>query len=248
MRNARFACLAIASVGVLASGCGERPSVPSTQNTTQSSRQPSPPKPQPPVAPPPSLVPSSFPYSINSETTVPGVKRSIEVRLTRKASAEDLRLIALELKAKDPRRYDRTFITYYLPHMAVGEGAWATTHFNPDLDVKILGLTTEEADALSAAPAPQGQELIGRWLDESPLVGGRISIVRERGKLYLENVFKDGGSGRQEVTETKSPLGRRFDALEKPRSGDHWILDFSGNLQIRDNDGLIATAKKLDAR
>jgi hypothetical protein len=37
------------------------------------------------------------------------------------------------------RKYERVFICYYLPGMEVGAGAWATGHFNPELEVKVLG-------------------------------------------------------------------------------------------------------------
>jgi len=44
----------------------------------------------------------------------------------------------------------------------------------------------------------------------------------------------------------KSPLGQRFDKVADSTAGDHWILDSGGNLQLRDNEGLIATAKKIE--
>lgn len=94
-------------------------------------------------------IPADVSFTVTESHTVPGIKRSLDVRLNRKVSEETLQAIALKLRAIDPRNYERTFITYYLPDMAIGSGAWATTHFNPDLEVRVLGLTAEAEKSLS---------------------------------------------------------------------------------------------------
>jgi hypothetical protein len=184
-------------------------------------------------------------YSVLDETTVPGSKRSLDVRLDQKVSEETLREIALELKGSASQNYDRTFIAYYLPDMTVGAGAWATTHFTPDLEVRILGLTAEEEQTLKVEAATGHGEVLGSWLDERPFVGNKFTIFRQGGALFIQQAFKDG-SGRQiEVAESDSPLGRRYDKIESSSTGDHWVVGADGDLQIRDNEGLIATAKKI---
>lgn len=190
-------------------------------------------------------IPSDVSFSIIGSSTIPGIKRSLDVRLNKRVSEQTLRAIALKLKAQDSRTYERTFITYYLPGMAVDHGAWATTHFNPELEVRILGLTVEDEKKLVAQPDPTGREIVGRWLYEEPPLVCRIAIFRQGGKLFIEQMFKDGSTLKKELTETKSPLGRRFDKVEGSSAGEHWVLGLDGDLQIRDNDGLIATAKKI---
>lgn len=174
-------------------------------------------------------------YSIIDSSTLPVIKRSLDVRLNKKVSEKTLRAIALKLKSQDSRDHDCTFITYYLPGMTVGAGAWATTHFNPDLEVRILGLTAEEEE-----------RLVGRWFAESPYVSIHITIFREDGKLFIDPMFKDGSSLKEELVEKKSPLGRRFDPVEGTSTGDYLVLCSDGNLQVRDNDGLIATLRKIE--
>ncbi|MDY0208213.1 MAG: hypothetical protein RBR82_16555 [Pseudomonas sp.] len=88
-------------------------------------------------------------YSIISDNDFRNVKRSIDVRLDKKASAEVLNAIALKLKNMERKKYERTFIAYYLPNMEVGAGAWATSHFDPELDVRILGLTADEEEKMA---------------------------------------------------------------------------------------------------
>jgi len=191
-------------------------------------------------------IPADVSYFIIDSDILPGVKRSLDVRLNKKVSEDTLRAIALKLKSQDSREYERTFICYWLPGMEVGSGAWATTHFNPELEVRIQGLTAEEEKAQLAEPPPANWEVIGRWLDESAFVGSRITIFRERGNLYVGEKYKDGSGHNERVVERTSSLGRRFDPLERSSSGDHYIIDQRGNLQIRDDQGLISTAKKIE--
>jgi len=47
------------------------------------------------------------------------------------------------------------------------------------------------------------------------------------------------------LVEKPSPLGQRFDMKEGSSFGDHWVINREGNLQIRDNAGLISTAKRI---
>ena len=188
-----------------------------------------------------SIIPADVSYEVINTDIVPGIKRSLDVRLNKKVSEDVLQAIAFELKSNDLRQYDRTFICYYLPDMAVGTGAWATTHFNPTLDIRILGLTTQEEQALMTESTPSNVEVIGIWLDD--WTGSRITFYQKDDILYMEQVFGDGSSRHEELVENSLPLGRRFDMKEK--SSDYFIIDSEGNLQLRDNLGLISTAKRI---
>ena len=121
------------------------------------------------------------------------------------------------------------------------EVAWATTHFNPTLEIRIIGLSIQEEQALMAESTPPNAEVIGIWLDD--WTSSRITIYQENGSLYMEQAFSDGSSRKEELVENTSPLGRRFDMMEK--TTDYFIIDSEGNLQLRDNLGLISTAKRI---
>ena len=190
-----------------------------------------------------SIIPADVSYSVIDTDIVSGIKRSLDVRLNKKVSENALRAIALKLRAGDSREYDRTFIVYYLPGMPVGAGGWATTHFDPTLDVRILGLTVQEERALVTESVTSVREVIGRWLDE--FSGSQISIYREGGTLFVEQKFKDGSVLKEELVEKPSTLGRRFDNKQRSSFGDHRVIDRAGDLQIRDNVGLISTAKRI---
>ena len=82
-------------------------------------------------------IPNDVSYTIVSSAVTPGFKRTLDIRLNRKVPEEVLRTIATQLKNSDEHTYERTFIMYYLPGMEVGSLAWATSHFDPDLQVCI---------------------------------------------------------------------------------------------------------------
>ena len=117
-------------------------------------------------------IPSGVTYEVIETDTLGTIKRSVDVRLNQRVSQDTLRALALVIRDQDSRDHDRTFITYFLPETENGSGAWATTHFDPDLEVQILGFTVAEAEALSEPqPVTEGLQLIGVWLDERPGVG-----------------------------------------------------------------------------
>jgi peptide/nickel transport system substrate-binding protein len=89
------------------------------------------------------------------------------------------------------------------------------------------------------------RNILGQWrYDELPYAG-IISIFDQAGSLYTEFRFDDGGISKKEVRETSSRIGRRFDPVESMSNGDHWIIDSQGDLQLRDNEGLIGTARNI---
>lgn len=185
-------------------------------------------------------VPADVAYTIINTNVIPGIKRSLDIRLNHRVEEDVLRSIATELKNADQNRYERTFIVYYLPKMEVGAGGWATTNFNPDLEVKILGLTPKQEKTFANDSEDSKRDVIGIWLDRD----GKITIYRKGGKLYLERKFKDGSSSNNKMVEKSSSSGKGFEEKGGASFGEYYVIDRQGNLQIRDQDGLVATAKK----
>jgi len=190
-------------------------------------------------------IPADVTYSIIDSDTYLDYKRSLEVRLNKKVSEDTLRAIAIKLKSQDSRHYERTFISYLLPDMEPGKGAWATTHFDPDLEVRILGLTVEQEKALKQLPDDPSRDVIGSWLDETLYMGRRITIFRQNGKLFMESVYYDGSSGKMEVVEKLSGRNRRLQRKEGSSVGEFYLIDVQGNLQMWDEEGIISTARKI---
>jgi len=185
-------------------------------------------------------------YEIINNQILKSIKRSVDVRLSRRASKDQLRNIANEIMTSDDTEYERTFITFYLPDMQVGTGAWATAHSDPNLEIIILGSTEEEFAAMQKqSSAKPGREIIGTWYDEAPYASRKLVLYKENNKLIMESHFKDGSTMIQELIEKKSSLGRRLEEKEGSSFGEFYIINKNGDLEMRDSEGLIATAKKI---
>lgn len=184
-------------------------------------------------------------YSVISENEYKNYKHSIDVRLNKKVSKKALRSIAEKLKKLERKKYDRTFIAYYLPNMKVGSGAWATTHFNPKLKIKILGLTLEEEAKIVQQAKNHSADVVGIWLDDRPFIGATITIRRKGGKLYLETKYKDGSGSNEEMTERKSSSGIKLVEKGGNSHGEYFILDKKMDLHAGGNEGIFFKYKKL---
>ncbi len=57
---------------------------------------------------------------------------------------------------------------------------------------------------------------------------------------------KNAGEYEQEMVEKETGEGRRFERVEGSSAGDHWIITPDGNLKVRDNEGLIFTARTIE--
>jgi len=100
-----------------------------------------------PISPTDDLEPQRRPLETISYVRVRdrmgNLKRSLVVGLVEPVDEQSLTVIARTLQAEEPN-VERTFIEYNLPGMPDATGPWATSHFNPDLRVRILGMSREE--------------------------------------------------------------------------------------------------------
>ena len=184
-------------------------------------------------------------YTIIDATRMRNIKCSLDIRLDKKVSKDVLRKLALKLRDDESKSYDRMFITYYLPDMTPGTGAWATSHFNPNLEVKILGLTTEEEKKLKNNTTSSTGSVIGKWLDDSPYLGGTTIIMRENGKINLTQTFKDGSVLKKEMTEKRQGSRTRYNEKGGSSHGEYYLIESGGTLGLYDGMGLIKTLRPI---
>lgn len=191
-------------------------------------------------------IPDDLGYKIIKDEKKRDIKRSIEVSLDKKVSEEILKEIALKLKQGDSRSYQRTFIGYFLAGQEKNNGYWATTHFNPDLEVRIIGLSIEDEKTLTKKAEPKSErKIIGSWLDDRPGAGAKMTLFYTNEKLFLENTYSDGSSGAKEMTERNENGGRRIDDKGGNDFGEYFLINTSNELEFWDKDGKYYTASRL---
>jgi len=185
-------------------------------------------------------------YTIINEEKFLNIKTSLDIRLKSEVNKETIKKIAHELRKDGRRNYQRVFINYYLPGMKVGEGAYALSHFNPNLEVQIMGLTKEEKTQLLKKTSLSESNLIGRWIDDSPYSGKVITISRNANTLELsiKSSYKDGSEGSKKLIE-KIVNGQKRWIEEGNVFGEYYVLNNDGNLSIYDAKDLIKTYPKI---
>ena len=182
-------------------------------------------------------------YTIIKKSNLGSIKSSIDIRLEKKVSKNYLQKLALKLRKAEPRKYDRMFITYYLPDMTLGAGAWATSHFNPNLKVIIFGTTIEEEKALMSKPKVSSGKIIGEWIDD--YVGAKYTLLKKNGKTIMICKYKDGSSSEEEMIQRKQSGKLRFEEKEGNNFGEYYLIESSGRLAIYDNLGLIFSMRPI---
>jgi hypothetical protein len=174
-------------------------------------------------------------YTITDESRLGNVRCSFDVRVEARIPESSIRLIAQQIKRREARSCERTFIVYSLPEMDDESPAWATSHFTPRLSVQILGMQPVED-----VPVLPSGHVIGRW-QQVTMPAGWVTIFRRDGQLLARWDYTDGSSGERELEERPDPSGQvRF--YERDNSfGEYYVIEADGRLGLFDDDGRIAT-------
>lgn len=172
--------------------------------------------------------------SVTEGHNIRSIKRSVVIRLSEPIDVESLRLLAHRIHKDDPE-YQRTFMVYLLPGMIEGNGAWAVTNFDPDLEVEIWGQRVGDKTKSNLI----GVKTIGHWF--VPYVKYHIWIHERPNGPVLERVFSDGSNDLIELIGIEVPTGRKFKAKTRNDEGDFFVIPQNGRLEIFDEIGLVAT-------
>ena len=174
------------------------------------------------------------PYEIIGRDRIGNTRCSFDVRLEERVPESSIRNIAEEIKRREAEECERIFIVHYLPGMEVNAGAWATSHFTPNLEVRILGQTVEQAN--SAPPLLDG-EVVGRWRRDV-LPAGWLTIVRRDDQLIARWDYTDGSNSENSLDESQLPDGRlRFEDQGENAFGEYYIVETDGRIGLYDEDG-----------
>ena len=201
------------------------------------------------VEPPPTvpitskaIIPVEGPYTIMSDRDEGPQRREVEVRLNLKVTPEELREIAMKLKSKEKGQHERTAIYYYLPEVfpELAGQPWATTHFKPALEVKILGLSKQEEAEMQKIPLDHKGKRIGAWLPDDQYKTLDL-IYDENGVVKIAEFRSPTERSDSVMIELPSPTGRLF---TKAKGINLYYMDDAGNLRISNSQGQVFSAAK----
>jgi hypothetical protein len=199
-------------------------------------------------------IPSDVTYSVIEDVLdsprLP-YKRSLFVLLNKKVSSDVLPEISLELTARESPRVERHIVQYYLPGWNTSESCWALTDdiLQKGPNPLFLGLTIEQEESIRSEPAPQGKDVVGRWISDKTAHGSGHWIFRDHGKYFLTL----GTATTGHLIELKEmPCSNGLDLAVPSYSGDesewdHYLIDPEGNLVIRNyRSNLTIHTEKLN--
>lgn len=194
-----------------------------------------------------SVIPAELRYEIIKESTFGSDRRSLDVRLSQKVDEAALEALAYKLRDQGREAYARTFIVYYLPGMEVDAGGWATTHFRPDLQVRILGPRLGSGSSAQIASQCSDTGGIGTWEYSGPdSYGGLYTLVKrkygQRVEYFLERVHSDESVSTEKLVRRQ---GLRYEELGNT-SGEYYLVHLD-RLELHNAEGLLFAAPSTHA-
>lgn len=211
-------------------------------------------------------LPKNFYYEIiKDESNAVLEKNQLTVEISEKLTVGQIASLAQELyNSKDNRR--RFYIWYKIKDIDNGT-TWATSHFDPELEISINGSTTEEdikngklleeidnEISINASTTNEDKpsikndsEIIGKW-DENKFSFTNLIIYKKDNKTFLKTIFKNGVVLDDELIEIKTSKGIRYNYKDsESNNNEYLILNSEGMLDIYDPiDGKYTTAKSIN--
>jgi len=209
-------------------------------------------------------------FSIIKKEEIYSEKLSLDIRLYKEYKKSELRKFAYYIKNDFAKKaYKRIFITYYLPGMKVGNGAWATSHFNPNLEVV---MTSPYFDDTKEIVNPNGEKIqlvlekytenlknkkiIGFWKENENFI---TAIYKRNKKYYLNEIsLKSGSKGKDYELIVKSKNNKQTFIIKEllyPKNPndtkligeytDYYLIEANGDLALYDDIGIIEKYHKI---
>jgi hypothetical protein len=188
----------------------------------------------------------NFSYNvIEDKSNVALEKNQLTLEINQKLTEGQIATLAEKLlNSKEKQR--RFYIFYQLSGMKKGSGAWATSHFDPELEIEIIGSTSQQDDnSDKIADAVIDGEVIGKWHEEQ-YTSSNYVIYKKDNKIFIKTIFKSGQVSDEELKEKKVGNGTRYDYKEGGFNGEYFIINSDGGLEFynSENKNFTTASKK----
>ncbi|GIU15561.1 MULTISPECIES: hypothetical protein [unclassified Shewanella] len=87
------------------------------------------------------------------------------------------------------------------------------------------------------------REVVGRWIDERPLLGDKITLYKQLGKYYLETWYLDGCHSLDEMTSEETEEGTKLEDKGGNIFGEYFMLTTDNELKFCNSTNCYYTAK-----
>lgn len=176
-------------------------------------------------------LPKDLSYNITEDKSNDALeKNQLTVQISKKITIGQIATLAEKFYSSKPKQR-RFYIFYLLPGMKDGSGAWATSHFDPELNIQILGSTTEQDNTATELINDVDGDIIGEWHEEQ-FTSSNYIILKKDNKTFIKILFKNGQSLEEELKEKKVRTGTRYDYKDDGFNGEYFVLNSDGELEF----------------
>jgi hypothetical protein len=187
-------------------------------------------------------IPTDVKYTVISEVKNDSINKvNIDIQLNKKVTEEVLGLIGEKLKADlKLENYSQIWMFYYLPDMKVGSGAWATTHFTPGIEIKILGATQNQTDtSVKKADEVEGN-IIGKW-KEDQYTSAVYVIYENNNQTIIRTLFANGQKSDDQLKSSKENSSTRYDYKSEGFNGEYFKVNANNELEFYNKENKLFT-------
>jgi hypothetical protein len=176
-------------------------------------------------------IPTDVKYTVISEVKNDSINKvNVDIQLNKKVTEEVLGLIGEKLKADlKLENYSKIWMFYYLPDMKVGSGAWATTHFTPGIEIKILGATQNQTDTSVKKADEVVGNIIGKW-KEDQYTNAVYVIYENNNQTIIRTLFANGQQSDDQLKSSKANTSTRYDYKSEGYNGEYFKVNANNEL------------------
>ncbi|MCG7565876.1 hypothetical protein MHM95_06190 [Pseudoalteromonas sp. CnMc7-15] len=182
-------------------------------------------------------------YRIIEDEVNGNIKRTVEVELHSRTDAENLELLAERIYGLSNVDVERTFIGYRIAGSHKNQSYWATTHYNPTLEINIIGESASDHKKIENAPLVDG-EVLGVWIAHWGYEY-KVTAYEQEDKTYIRSTFGDGSSSDEAYDRSQSDRGIKLQSESGEERGEHFIINHKGDLEFWSKNGNYYTAPKI---
>jgi hypothetical protein len=181
-------------------------------------------------------------YKITEDTVKGNIKRTVEVELPSRTGEETLRALAEKIHDLSNVDVERTFIGYRISGDHKNQSYWATTHYNPGLEINILGESASDYEKIKNTVLPEG-EVLGTWMANWGYEY-KMTAYMKGDQTYIRSTFGDGSSSDEVYEQSQSEKGIKLQDEGGKERGEYFIINHEGNLDFWSENGNYYTAQK----
>jgi hypothetical protein len=171
-------------------------------------------------------------YQIDDDNSIPKIKLSLNVYISKRIDISELKIMADEIYDRyDGKTYENVFIEYLLPRMEPGNGCYATSNYQPNQELTIIGLTNDDLEKIKSKFSIKRY-----WIDDSWKM--LLSIDKEKNKYYLKKYASDFSTGKSLLyrkVKDNDTIYKIPDAID----GAYYVVKSNNDLAIFDKQGYI---------